>query len=179
MKSLYYTITLLIFIPIPLFQKVFPTMSSTSLYIPFVFTSIDENHVRYVFETYYCLGKIKRVDFISKIGNNSVPYNSVYIHFEYWFKTPAAESIRNRIINQDPNDPQSKVHLLYNEIKGFYWIVLENKSKRIVSGEKKEVLQIERKGILKRSNVDKKVRFQVSENVGKTNKYFSDLVNNQ
>lgn len=163
-------------------------MSSTSLYIPFVFNSIDEKHVRYVFETYYCLGKIKRVDFVSKIGNNSVPYNSVYIHFEYWFKTPAAESIRNRIINQNPNDPESKVHLLYNEINGFYWIVLENKSRRIVSGEKKEVLQIESKSVLKNKvsdgNVRKKVSFQVSENVsnknvGKSNKYFSDLVNNQ
>jgi hypothetical protein len=57
------------------------SVKNMSLYIPHVFANIGKDKIIEAFEK-LDIGKIKNIDFVSKMGKNSEAYNAVYIHFE-------------------------------------------------------------------------------------------------
>ena len=142
-------------------------MENISLYLPYVFTNVDDSKIKEVLEKYYALGKINRIDYVSKLGNNNTPVNAVYVHFEYWNNTESVRKIHDRILL----NPGEKTNLLYDEIKGSYWRVMKKSktSKRVISGERKTRFSVE---IEHNDNVS-----EIKSGDMKTNSYFSSLVN--
>jgi hypothetical protein len=104
-----------------------------SLYIPHVFSNISVEKIIKTFES-LGLGRVKKVDLVLKMGNTG-EYNAAYIHFEYWYNTDAARNFQDRVKN-----PDKEARLVYDD--PWYWIVLENKSRKIASGSRKERLNI-------------------------------------
>jgi hypothetical protein len=105
-----------------------------SLYIPHVFSNISGDKISKTFES-LGLGRVKKVDLVLKMGNTG-EYNAAYIHFEYWYNTDAARNFQDRVKN-----PDKEARIVYDD--PWYWIVLENKSRKIVSGSRKERLDIQ------------------------------------
>ena len=99
-----------------------------SLFIPRVFSTITEERVKKTFES-LDLGKVKRVDFVAKLGG----YNSVYVHFEYWYNTSTVQNFQDRVRNVD-----KPARIVYDD--PWFWIVLENKTKKYISGARKPTL---------------------------------------
>jgi len=104
-------------------------MSNLSLYIPRVFPNFSEGMVADVFEKLH-LGKVSKVDLVARYGHDGQPYNSVYVHFEYWNDTIAARNFQARVL-----DPNQEARIVYDE--PWYWIVLENTAKKHISGQPK------------------------------------------
>jgi hypothetical protein len=90
-----------------------------SLYIAHVFPNIHKKKIAQLFEKLF-LARIKGIDLVTKIGKDGKPYNSAYIHIDYWFDTSAAKHFQEKIRNE------SEALLVYDE--PWYWIVNENKS---------------------------------------------------
>lgn len=110
-------------------------MQNISLYIPHVFSNYTRGDVAYQFER-LDIGTIDRIDFISKIGSNNVPYNTAYIHFKHWNDNEAARNLQERVL-----DPNREARLIYDD--PWYWIVLENKAQKYVPGERKKRIALE------------------------------------
>jgi len=104
-------------------------INNISLYIPHIFANYSKNDVVKVFED-LSIGKVKNIDFISKMGNDNKPYNAAYIHFDYWYENVAAINFQERVLN-----PKKEARLMYED--PWFWLVLENKSRKIVSGDRK------------------------------------------
>lgn len=103
--------------------------SNISLYIPHVFSNYSKEDVTQVFEGLN-LGKIKIIDFVSKMGQDGKEYNAAYVHFEYWNDTVSTRNFQARVL-----DTQKEARVVYDE--PWYWIVLENKARKYVPGERK------------------------------------------
>jgi hypothetical protein len=95
------------------------SIQNISLFIPRVFSNIDEERISNKFEEMN-IGKVSRVDLVSQYGKN---YNSVYIHFEYWNDNEDARSLQSSI-----QDPEKEARVVYDE--PWFWIVLENKGRK-------------------------------------------------
>jgi len=108
------------------------TISNISLYIPHVFCNIDEARIEHIFDS-LLLGKVSRTDFVPKTDRNGKIYNAVYVHFDYWYNTIAAENFQEKVMN-----PEKEARLVYDE--PWFWIVLENKtnSNKVVFDEQAE-----------------------------------------
>ena len=104
-------------------------MNNVSLYIPHVFANISKDEVINVFESLR-IGKVSNIDFVMKMGDHSQQYNAAYIHFEYWYDNTAARNFQERVLN-----PAKEARIVYDD--PWYWIVLENKAKKHVSGDRK------------------------------------------
>ena len=105
------------------------SINNMSLYIPHIFDNFTKDFVASVFEK--CLiGKVEHIDFISKLGKDGKTYNAAYIHFEYWFENSTAERFQERIL-----DGKKETRLVYDD--PWYWIVLENKAKKFIPGDRK------------------------------------------
>ncbi len=102
--------------------------SIMSIYIPHVFASISKEEIMETFES-QCLGKIKTIDFVSKIGKNGENYNAAYLHFKEWFNNSSAKNLQEKLKN-----PEKEARVIYDD--PWFWLVLENKSKKHFSGEK-------------------------------------------
>jgi hypothetical protein len=76
------------------------------------------------------IGKVEHIDFISKLGKDGKTYNAAYIHFEYWFENSTAERFQERIL-----DEKKEARLVYDD--PWYWIVLENKARKFIPGDRK------------------------------------------
>jgi hypothetical protein len=98
------------------------TSTNLSLYIPRVFESFDKNYVASKFDNF---GKVDRVDFVAKMGQDGNPYNAAYIHFDFWYTGADVENFANEVLS-------GKAHLYYDG--PWYWIVLQNKGKKIEGG---------------------------------------------
>jgi hypothetical protein len=98
-----------------------------SLYIAHVFPNIHKKKIAQLFEKLF-LARIKGIDFVTKIGRDGKPYNSAYVHIDYWFDTSAAKHFQEKIRTD------SEALLVYDE--PWYWIVNEN-----VSPEKSKFIQ--------------------------------------
>ena len=105
-------------------------LSNISLYIPHVFPNIDEDRITKIFNTLR-LGKVSRVDFVSKTDRGGKNYNSVYIHFDYWYNTLAAVNLQEKVVYSE-----KETRLVYDD--PWYWVVLENKSNRLIFDEQDE-----------------------------------------
>jgi hypothetical protein len=104
------------------------SIQNISVYIPHIFANIDKEQIEEVFENLK-IGKVKNIDLIAKKGKNEV-YNAAYIHFEYWYDNTAAHNFQERILN-----PEKEARIVYDD--PWYWIVLENKGNKHVSGDRK------------------------------------------
>jgi ribosomal protein L23 len=91
-----------------------------SLYIAHVFPNIHKKKIAQLFEKLF-LARIKGIDLVTKIGKDGKPYNSAYIHIDYWFDTSAAKHFQEKI-----RSDAKEALLVYDE--PWYWIVNENKS---------------------------------------------------
>ena len=105
------------------------SIANISLYIPHVFANIHRKRVVDTFENLR-IGNVKRADIVSKRSANGEHYNSVYIHFNYWYDNIAARNFQERVL-----DTTREARIVYDE--PWYWIVLENKAKKHVSGDRK------------------------------------------
>ena len=109
------------------------SIKNISLYVPHIFANFDEDFVKDVFNKE--VGKVSRVDFVSKIGKNCKPYNAAYIHFELWYETDSILQFQESVI-----DPNEEAHLFYDG--QWYWIVLENTAKKFIPGQRKTCIDI-------------------------------------
>lgn len=107
--------------------------SNLSLYIPHVFPNYEREDVISVFEEN--IGKVKNVDFVLKSSQDGKHYNSAYIHFDYWYDTVSARNFQARVL-----DPKTEARIVYDE--PWYWIVLENKARKHIPGERKPRIEI-------------------------------------
>ena len=109
-------------------------IKNISLYIPHIFANYSKDDVAKVLED-LSIGKVKHIDFVSKMGNDGKAYNAAYIHFDYWYDNIASQNFQERVL-----DPKKEARLMYEE--PWFWLVLENKSRKIVSGDRKICIDI-------------------------------------
>jgi len=109
--------------------------ANISLYIPHVFANINKKRIADTFENLR-IGNVKRVDIVRKRGAGGEDFNSVYIHFNYWYDNIAARNFQDRVL-----DPNMEARIVYDE--PWYWIVLENKGAKVKSSDRKHSLNIE------------------------------------
>ena len=91
-----------------------------SLYIAHVFSNIHKKRIAQLFEKLF-LARIKGIDFVTKIGKDGKPYNSAYIHIDYWFDNASAKNFQEKI-----RSDAKEALLVYDD--PWYWIVNENLS---------------------------------------------------
>jgi len=115
-------------------------IKNISLYIPHIFANYGKTDVAAVFENLK-IGKVQDIDFVSKMGQDGKPFNAAYIHFEYWYDNISAANFQERVLHKSP------AKIMYEE--PWFWLVLENKGKKIVSGERKKCIDL---GDLRNSN---------------------------
>ena len=89
-----------------------------SLYIAHVFPNINKKRIAQLFEKLN-LARISGIDFVSKIGKDGKPYNSAYIHIDYWFDNVSARHFQEKI-----RSDAKEALLVYDD--PWYWIVNEN-----------------------------------------------------
>jgi len=80
------------------------------------------------------IGKVSHIDLISKMSNNGKVYNSAYIHFEYWYDSIATNNLKSKL------QEGKETKLVYDD--PWHWIVLENKSRKYISGERKQRINL-------------------------------------
>ena len=142
------------------YQKQTAKMSSViniSLYIPRVFANISKDRVKNVFEDLK-IGKVSSIDFISKMCGQ-VQYNAAYIHFEYWCDNNVSRNFQERVL-----DANREARIVYDD--PWFWIVLENKSKKHISADRKPCIIL---------NLQEDKECARPEKQQMTNKDFSDL----
>ena len=105
------------------------SINNISLYIPHVFSNISKEFIAETFEKLK-IGKVNKIDFVYKIGRETTQYNTAYVHFEYWYDNTAAYNFQQRVLN-----PEKEALLIYDD--PWHWIVLENKAKKHVTGDRK------------------------------------------
>ena len=104
------------------------SVRNISLYIPRVFPNYSKSDIRRTFEK-LSIGKVSKIDLVPRMCGVTL-YNSVYIHFEYWYDNVAAINFQERVL-----DPNQEARLVYDD--PWYWIVFENTAKRHIPGERK------------------------------------------
>jgi hypothetical protein len=105
-----------------------------SLYIPHVFSNFDELYIANVFEGLE-YGRVSRVDLVAKIDKNDNIYNAAYIHFSEWNNSIIVENFQARVA-----DSEKQARIVHDD--PWYWIVLENKAKKHIPGERKQRINI-------------------------------------
>lgn len=110
------------------------TIPNMSLYIPHVFPNFTGEYIASVFEA-LGIGSVDHVDLVSKLDNSGKPYNSAYIHFQYWYSGPIAENFQARV-----QDPSKEARIVHDD--PWYWIILENTGKKQEPGARKECLDL-------------------------------------
>ena len=108
--------------------------ANISLYIPHVFANFSKKMVAETFEDLR-IGNVKRVDFVHKRGSNG-NFNAAYIHFNHWYDNVAARNFQERVL-----DVNREARIVYDE--PWYWIVLENKTKKVDSTKRKPCVNLE------------------------------------
>lgn len=137
--------------------------TTMSLYIPHVFANITEERIATIFHKLR-LGKVARVDLVAKMGHNNMTYNAAYIHFDYWYNSVAARNFQEKVL-----DPNAEARLVYDD--PWFWVVLENKAEKHVSGDRKLRARIYEPAIYEEIET-----FQ-TPNKMLTNKDFANLMN--
>ena len=64
------------------------------------------------------------------MGKDGHAFNAAYIHFEFWYDNSVARNFQERVLN-----PDKEARIVYED--PWYWIVLENRAKKHVSGSRK------------------------------------------
>jgi hypothetical protein len=102
-------------------------IQNLSLFIPRVFSNIDEERIADKFEEMN-VGKVSSVDLVPQYGKN---YNAVYVHFEYWNNNEVALNLQSSIL-----DPAKEARVVYDA--PWFWIVLENKGRKQVTNTQRK-----------------------------------------
>jgi hypothetical protein len=105
------------------------SIPNISLYIPHIFANYTKDDVAEVFD-HQNIGKVKNIDFVSKLGKDGKPYNAAYIHFKNWFDNVPAHNLQKRVLN-----PETEARIMYED--PWYWILLENKAQKFTPGDRK------------------------------------------
>jgi len=111
------------------------TIQNISLYIPHIFANYTKEDVSRVFEDLN-IGKVKNIDFVSKMSKEGKVYNSAYIHFVEWYDTIVAYNFQSRVL-----DVNKEARLMYED--PWYWIVLENKAQKHNPGDRKTRINLD------------------------------------
>lgn len=119
---------------------------SLSLFIPRVFANITQERIADIF-VILGLGSVKRIDRVLKQDAQGAEYYSVYLHFEEWYESATVANFQERVTN-----PGKEARIVYDD--PWYWIVLENKGKKQVTGQRKPTLIID-------DSVKKRTSFQL------------------
>jgi hypothetical protein len=109
-------------------------IQNISLFIPHVYANISSTQIFDTFENLR-IGVVRNVDLIPKQGSDGKPYNAAYIHFYEWCDNIAARNFQERVL-----DPKQEAKIVYDE--PWHWIVLENKTKKRVPGERKATIDL-------------------------------------
>jgi hypothetical protein len=109
-------------------------IQNISLFIPHVYANISSTQIFDVFENLR-IGIVKNVDLIPKQGSDGKPYNAAYIHFYEWCDNVAARNFQERVL-----DPKQEAKIVYDD--PWHWIVLENKTRKRVPGERKVTIDL-------------------------------------
>jgi len=109
-------------------------IQNISLFIPHVYANISSTQIFDVFENLR-IGVVKNVDLIPKQGSDGKPYNAAYIHFYEWCDNIAARNFQERVL-----DPNEEAKIVYDD--PWHWIVLENKTRKRVPGERKATIDL-------------------------------------
>jgi hypothetical protein len=110
-------------------------IKNISLFVPHVYSNFTSAKVMEVFNGLH-IGEVKSVDLVSKMGSDSKHYNAVYVHFTRWYDTDVAHDFQERLL-----DPTKEVKVMYDH--PWYWIVLENKGKKHMSGDRKPTIDLD------------------------------------
>jgi len=110
-------------------------IQNISLYIPHIYANYTSARVFDIIENMR-IGEVKRVDFVAKTGSDGKPYNAAYIHFYQWYDNIVAQNFQERVLN-----PAQEARIMYDD--PWYWIVLENKGKKHVPGERKPRIDLD------------------------------------
>lgn len=110
-------------------------IQNISLYIPHVYANFTSSRVFDIIENMN-IGDVKRVDFVPKNGSDGKPYNAAYIHFYQWYDNIVARNFQERVLN-----PAQEARIMYDD--PWYWLVLENKGKKHVPGERKPRIDLD------------------------------------
>lgn len=111
--------------------------SIMSLYIPYVFSNVTKDKIIYTFEFHLRLGHIRDVDLVGKIDKKGKTYYSAYIYFEEWYTNDKADRFVERVKN-----PSQETRVVYDTPEPWYWIVLENTSKKVAPGQRKLCIDV-------------------------------------
>ena len=106
------------------------TINNISIYIPHIFYNISKDKIVDILDK-SMIGKVSNIDLIYKLNCNGDEYNAAYIHFEYWYDTVEARNFQENILN-----PHKEARLMYED--PWYWLVLENISKKYIKGDRKQ-----------------------------------------
>ena len=109
-------------------------IQNISLFIPHVYANISSTQIFDVFENLR-IGVVRNVDLIHKQGSDGKPYNAAYIHFYEWCHNISARNFQERVL-----DPKQEAKIVYDE--PWHWIVLENKTRKRVPGERKATIDL-------------------------------------
>ena len=109
-------------------------IQNISLFIPHVYANISSTQIFDTFENLR-IGVVRNVDLIPKQGSDGKPYNAAYIHFYEWCDNIAARNFQERVL-----DPKQEAKIVYDE--PWHWIVLENKTRKRVPGERKATIDL-------------------------------------
>ena len=99
-----------------------------SIYIPHVFSNITEEKIMDTFHNLN-IGKVSNVDLVGKVGKAG-PYNSAYVHFEYWADVAHSVNIQKKLKSGDKD-----VRIVYDD--PWYWLIFENHAKKFVPNQRK------------------------------------------
>jgi hypothetical protein len=105
-----------------------------SVFIPYVFPNVTKDRIAAAFES-NSLGLVDRIDLVSKTDANGKFYNYAFVHFSHWFDNDHAARFLERL-----EDTTKQARLVYDD--PWYWIVLPNTGKTVVSGSRKPCIDL-------------------------------------
>ena len=124
-----------------------------SLYIPHVFPNFDEEYIAKVFEN-LGYGYVNRVDLISKMDKNGTNYNVAYVHFSQWDNSIIVENFQSHV-----TDTEKETRIVHDD--PWYWIVLENKTKKHIPKVCKQRINITCESIVTNMMLEEKGELQL------------------
>jgi len=98
--------------------------SEPSLCIPWVFTNISQDKIRKTIEDLN-IGKIRRIDTITKLNSLGEKSKRIFIHFKEWYKNDNAVKARERLLEG------KEIKIIYDE--PWFWKVSANRSNKTLN----------------------------------------------
>jgi len=107
---------------------------SMSLFIPHIFPNFDVKYIAGVFEG-LDFGCVHHVDLVAKMDRNGNIFNAAFVHFSKWSNSTMVSNFQDKV-----KDPEKDARIMHDD--PWYWIVLENKAKKHIPGERKQRINL-------------------------------------